>query len=161
MSSRSWAKIRASPGRHAVQAEPPRDGLPGQLLDLPADPVVDRLEDAHRQLVPGVAGQHRGDVGRVELRGRLGPLRLLDPRDRQRVVPGEVLGREQQPEVQPADRDRLGIDPQVLVLELQRLRRSSACPRRAASAATLGCPDLNTGTPRKTVTLRLRLEAPA
>ena len=98
--------------------EPARDGLAGQFFDLAADPVVDRLQDSDPQVVPGVAGQHGREVGRVELRSRLGPLRLLDPGDRHGLVPGQILSRKQELEVEPPDRDRLGIDAQVLVLEL-------------------------------------------
>ena len=32
-----------------IQADPTRDGLPGQLLDLAADQVVDVLEDSDRE----------------------------------------------------------------------------------------------------------------
>ena len=78
-----------------VQGDPPRDGLSGQLLDLPADPVVDVLEDAYRELRPGVAGQYRRDEAGIELRRRLGPIRLLHPSQRDRLVSGEVLGRQQ------------------------------------------------------------------
>ena len=114
-----------------VEGDPARDCLSGELLDLAADPVVDVLEDAHRELRPGVAGQYRRNEAGIELRRRLGPVRLFDPRQRDRLVAGQVLRRHEQLEVQPPEGQRLGIDAQVLVVDLPRDQVVTLIVRRA------------------------------
>ena len=101
----------------AVEGDPARDDLVGQQLDLLADPVVDRLEDARpaaaaRRRRPGPAGCTVGRApGSPRPAATSRPGRAGAPRSR--CGPG----REQQLEVEQADLDRLGVDPGVLVLE--------------------------------------------
>ena len=51
----------------AVEGDVAGEDLFGQQVELLADAVVDGLEDAGLQGLPGVAGQQRRDVGLVEL----------------------------------------------------------------------------------------------
>src|SRR5208337_276977 len=51
----------------AIQAQAARDRLPGQLLDLPPNPVIDRLKNTNLEIAPGVASQDGREVVGVEL----------------------------------------------------------------------------------------------
>ena len=120
-------------------------------FDLLADEVVDGADDVPAQGRPGVAGQHRREIAGVDQRDRLalpGPLNLGD---RQHLVAGQVLRREQQPHVQRPQLHFLVVAAEALVLErLDGLDVAGLAGVRAG--ATLALPSLSFGTAKKTRT---------
>ena len=101
----------------AVQADAAVDQLLTEDVQLLAQHVVDGPHDLAAQGGPDIDGHDRRDVVLVQLRrGRAfaGP---LDLGDRQNLVPGHVLGGEQQPHIQGPKLQVLIAAPAALVLD--------------------------------------------